>query len=109
MADGEKYPAGGGFVDRGAGRGTTFLTWVAILLSLLALGLAWAAYNRAGANVADQVQQGTQDAGNAIDAGPDGVDQDDTDAGGGTGGGAGAGTGAGGNTQGTPQTDTTNQ
>ncbi|HSH55950.1 MAG TPA: hypothetical protein VK983_03930 [Candidatus Limnocylindrales bacterium] len=72
--------------------------WLALLLSLVALGLAYSAFNRTGANVRDAAQQTTnqveekagdaanqagqkaQDAGQAIDAGPDGVDQDDTNA-----------------------------
>ncbi len=85
--------------SRGASR---FLTWLALLLSLLALGLAWMAYNRTNGNLRTDVQQTTnqaqdaagqagqkveekaQDAGQAIDAGPDGVDEDDTQTGGGT-------------------------
>ncbi len=87
---------------RGASR---LLTWLALLLSLLALGLAYMAYQRTGANLRADVQQTTnqaedaagnaankagdkaQDAGEAIDAGPDGVDEDATQTGGGTQGG----------------------
>ncbi len=85
--------------------GMKLLSWLALLLSLLALGLAYMAYQRTGANLKTDVQQGAnqaedaagnaaskagdkaQDAGQAIDAGPDGVDEDDTQTGGGTQGG----------------------
>lgn len=78
--------------------GMRLLSWLALLLSLLALGLAYMAYQRSGADLSNEVQQKTdqaqdaagnaadkaedkaQDAGQAIDAGPDGVDEDDTDA-----------------------------
>lgn len=91
MNDREGYVA----VDRGAGRGTTAVAWIALLLSLLALALAFTAFSRTsdidnrireGAQDAGQsVERGTQDATDAVDAGPDGVDEDDTDTG--TGGG----------------------
>lgn len=76
--------------------GMRLLSWLALLLSLLALGLAYMAYQRTGADLSNEVQQQTdqaqdaagsaadtaedkaQDAGQAIDAGPDGVDNDDT-------------------------------
>lgn len=51
--------------DRGAGAGTTLLGWVAVILAVLALVLAWMAYDRTGANlderIQQQVQQATQD------------------------------------------------
>lgn len=81
--------------------GTKIVSWLALLLALLALGLAWMAYNRTGADLerrvqqqveqgvnktqeaagdaAQQVEQGAESAGDAVDAGPDGVDEDDTD------------------------------
>lgn len=76
--------------DRGAGRGTSLVAWLALIVGLLAFWLAWMAYDRTGADLdqriqqgvqqaSDNVQQGAQDAEEAIDAGPDGVDQDDTD------------------------------
>lgn len=79
MADRDTYVP----VDRGAGRGTTTIAWIALLLSLLALGLAWWALNRTGADLtqriqqesreaAQSVQQGAQNTENAIDAGTDG-------------------------------------
>ena len=46
--------------DRGAGRGTTLLGWLALLLSILALVLAWIAYDRTGGNLDDRIQQGVQ-------------------------------------------------
>ncbi len=85
--------------------GLKLLSWLALLLSLLALGLAYMAYQRTGASLRTDVQQGAnqaqdaagqagqkveekaQGAGQAIDAGPDGVDEDDTQTGGGTQGG----------------------
>lgn len=48
-------------VDRrggSAGAGTTLLTWLALLLAIAALGLAWAAYNRTGEDLEDRIQQG---------------------------------------------------
>ena len=76
--------------NRGAGRGTTLLTWLALIVALLALWLAWAAYDRTGGNLdqriqeqiqksAENVQQGAQNVQDAVDAGPDGVDEDPTD------------------------------
>lgn len=81
--------------------GTKVVMWLALLIAIIALVLAWMAYNRTGEDldkkIQDQVQQSinetqnaTQDAANAtqdaaqdaaeaIDAGPDGVDEDDTD------------------------------
>lgn len=77
-------------VTRGAGRGTTVVAWVALILALLALGFAWMAYNRTGEDLEDRIRQGvsegltgiergTDDAVDTLDAGPDGVDEDDTD------------------------------
>jgi hypothetical protein len=72
------------------------LAVIALVISLTALGLAWAAYNRSGEDLENQIQQGieestertqqaaeeageaTQDASDAVergvDTGPDGVD-----------------------------------
>lgn len=83
-------------VDRGAGRGTSWVAWLALLLAIPALLLAWSAYDRTGGDLDERireqvqstsqtVEEGTQDAGNALDAGPDGVDEDDTDTSTGTG------------------------
>jgi F0F1-type ATP synthase membrane subunit b/b' len=80
--------------------GLKVAAWLALLIAILALVLAWVAYNRTGDDlekkIQTQVQQGidktqnaTQDAANAtqdtaqdaaqsIDEGPDGVDNDDT-------------------------------
>jgi hypothetical protein len=63
---------------------------IALIISIAALALAWMAYDRTGANleqeIKTQVQQGvdsaqraTERATDAIDKGPDGVDEDDTD------------------------------
>lgn len=71
-------------------RGSSAIAWIALIVAVVALVLAWIAYNRTGTDleqqIQTQVQQGlnaaedaTQDASNAIDAGPDGVDEDDTD------------------------------
>lgn len=94
--------------DRGAGHGTSVVAWIALLLALLALGLAWWAFNRTGEDLtnriqeqvqqvtpnvqqgaeevqegaqqgADAVQEGANQTEDAIDAGPDGVDEDDTE------------------------------
>ena len=46
--------------DRGAGAGTTLLGWVALILSVLALVLAWMAYDRTGANLDERIQQQVQ-------------------------------------------------
>ena len=59
------------------------LAGLALVLSLVALTLGWMAYNRIGEDLEDRIQRGVTDAVNnterAIDAGPDGVDEDDTD------------------------------
>lgn len=71
-------------------RGSSVVGWIALIVAVAALVLAWMAYDRTGANleqeIRTQVQEGinsAQDATNratdAIDAGPDGVDEDDTD------------------------------
>jgi cytoskeletal protein RodZ len=46
--------------DRGAGSGTTLLGWVAVILAVLALVLAWMAYDRTGANLDERIQQEVQ-------------------------------------------------
>jgi hypothetical protein len=77
------------------------LAGLALVLSLLALMLAWQAYDRTGVDLderiknaassaankveagadatGDAIKDGAADAERAIDAGPDGVDNDDTD------------------------------
>lgn len=71
-------------------RGPSAVAWIALVLAIGALILAWVAFNRTGEDLEDkiqrQVEQGlnvtedaTREAGDAIDAGPDGVDEDDTD------------------------------
>lgn len=76
--------------NRGAGRGTTLVAWIALIVALLALWLAWMAYDRTGADLDERIQQqvqesaqdinqGAQETTEAIDAGPDGIDEDDTD------------------------------
>ena len=87
--------------DRGAGHGTTVVAWIALIVAALAMILSWMAYNRTGEDLEQKIQdavnasvqeaqpaaqdatdattEGVQDAGEALDAGPDGVDEDDTD------------------------------
>lgn len=71
-------------------RGTSPVAWVALIIAIIALILAWMAYDRTGANLEQQVRtqvenslnsakDATQKATDAVDAGPDGVDEDDTD------------------------------
>lgn len=71
-------------------RKSSVVGWIALVVAIIALVLAWMAYDRTGANLEEQirtqVQQGidaadkaADDASDAIDAGPDGVDEDDTD------------------------------
>jgi len=71
-------------------RGTSVVGWIALIVAIIALAIAWMAYNRTGANLEEEVriqvekslnaaEDATQDASDAIDAGPDGVDEDDTD------------------------------
>lgn len=73
-----------------AGRGASAIAWIALIVALIALTLGWIAYNRTGADLEDQIQtqvqqavdnsdEAVEDASNAVDAGPDGVDEDDTD------------------------------
>lgn len=93
-----------------AGHGTTVVAWIALLLAVAALALAWTAFNRTGEDLEQRIQQSVnesiqateqgaenagdalqdtgeavgdaaEDTGEAIDAGPDGVDEDDTDTG----------------------------
>lgn len=76
--------------DRTAGRGTSAVAWIALVVAAIALVLAWVAYNRTGADLEDQIRtqveqsinaadEATQETQDAVDAGPDGVDEDDTD------------------------------
>ena len=71
-------------------RGPSPVAWIALIVAIIALAIAWMAYNRTGDNLEEQVrtqvekslnaaEDATQDASDAIDAGPDGVDEDDTD------------------------------
>ncbi len=80
---------------RGAGHGTTLVAWLALLLALLALSLAWMAYNRTGedlerriqegiTNATQSVERGAEQTTDAVDSGVNGVDEDDTDTGTGT-------------------------
>lgn len=43
--------------ETGAGAGTTALTWLALLLAIIALALAWAAYNRTGVDLENKIQE----------------------------------------------------
>ncbi len=69
---------------------SSMLAGLALALSIVALILAWMAYDRTGADLDERIQQGANQsaesvndaansAGDALDAGPDGVDEDDTD------------------------------
>ena len=71
-------------------RGASAVAWIALIIAIIALVLGWIAYNRTGEDLENQIrtqveqglntaEEATQDATNAIDAGPDGVDEDDTD------------------------------
>lgn len=62
-----------------AGRGTSAVAWIALLLSLLALALAWTAFDRTGDQLEQRIQEGVTNATQTLDAGIDGVDDDDTD------------------------------
>ncbi len=75
-----------------AGAGTTLLTWLALGVATIALILAWVAYDRTGGALDDRIREATnntvqttkdatKNAADAIDRGPDGVDNDDTDTG----------------------------
>jgi len=52
---------------RGAGAGTTLLSWLAILLSIAALALAWTAYNRTGTDLESKIQQRVNEATERVD------------------------------------------
>lgn len=58
---------------------TTVITVTALILSIIALGLAWLAYNRAGEDLGTQVRQGVEqtaeEAGEAVQEGSDEVEQ----------------------------------
>lgn len=71
-------------------RGASAVAWIALIIALVALTLGWIAYNRTGVDLEDQIksqveqsvdatQDATREASDAVDAGPDGVDEDDTD------------------------------
>lgn len=75
---------------RNSRAGVSAVAWIALIVGVIALILAWMAYNRTGADLEQQIQDtvnqslntaedATQNASDAIDAGPDGVDEDDTD------------------------------
>lgn len=86
--------------QRGSAAGVT-LAVIAIIISIVALVLAWMAYNRTGADLeeriqqqisettqevqpeleqgAQEVEQGARDGAQQLDEGFDGVDEDDTD------------------------------
>lgn len=79
-------------VDRvySSNRGASAVAWIALIVAIIALILAWVAYDRTGAQLDEQIRAGVEsslnateqaagDAADAIDAGPDGVDEDDTD------------------------------
>ena len=77
-------------------RSNNWVGWLALILSIIALTIAWMAYNRAGEdlenqagdaidNTTQEIQQGADEAGDAaqdaadnteeaVDEGPDGVD-----------------------------------
>ncbi len=72
------------------GRGASAVAWIALVVAILALILGWIAYNRTGEDLENQIQTQVQEGINAaddaaqsteeaVDAGPDGVDEDDTD------------------------------
>lgn len=60
---------------RNPGRG---LAMLALIIAIIALALAWAAYNRTGTDledrIANQVQRATDNAERGLDTGIDGVD-----------------------------------
>lgn len=71
-------------------RSSSLIGWIALVVAIVALALAWVAYDRTGANLEEQIRTQVQEginaadnaadrAADAIDAGPDGVDEDDTD------------------------------
>lgn len=49
-------------------RGTSIVGWIALILSIIALVLAWLAYNRTGADLEAQIQQQVQEATDNIEA-----------------------------------------
>lgn len=62
-----------------ARRGASAVAWIALIVAIVALVLAWIAYDRTGANLEEQIRTQVEQGINAVDAGPDGVDEDDTD------------------------------
>lgn len=63
---------------------------IALAIAIAAFILAWMAYERTGANLDERIreatqqttqtiEEGIQNSTDAVDAGPDGIDQDDTD------------------------------
>lgn len=65
----------------------SWLSWLALLVAIAALIVGWLAYNRSGEDLEDRIKRqvessmqsadrNTQGAQEAIDEGPDGVDED---------------------------------
>lgn len=63
---------------------------IALVVAIAAIALAWVAYERTGADLdqriqdaaresAQTIEQGAENATDALDAGPDGIDEDDAD------------------------------
>lgn len=63
-------------------RGASAVAWTALVIAILALIIAWLAYNRAGRDLEDTlgntiestVQEGVDTMEEGVDRGPDGVD-----------------------------------
>lgn len=59
-----------------AGRGTSAVAWIALLLSLLALTLAWTAFNRTGEDLENRIQQGVNSAAESVEQSTDTTQQE---------------------------------
>lgn len=53
--------------DRSAGGGTTAVAWIALVAALLALALAWMAYNRTGENLEDRIQDAVNQSAQSVE------------------------------------------
>ena len=50
---------------------TKIIAWLALIIAILALALAWTAYDRTGADLDDQIESGVENTDNALDSAGD--------------------------------------
>lgn len=65
-------------VDRGAASGPSLVSWIALVVGVVALLLAWMAYDQTGANLDERIQQEVQRAVDGTQETQDTTEQDTT-------------------------------